>query len=97
MGYTPEWRAFVQLNLGGSGLSDLQRSYVDNKELDYIVTEKELCDAADYEQKANNCIEIFEDFGYELIDEASFEYEEDIHWVRLYRRLEGTYAKVEFR
>ncbi len=93
--YLPRWRAYVQLNQGGSELKDLQDGYVNNREPDFIVTERLLCDSSDKENITKSLPEVlkktvveFENFGYEQIDEMTYYYEEYDHLVRLYRRID---------
>ncbi|WP_029321020.1 glycosyltransferase family 39 protein [Butyrivibrio sp. AE3004] len=92
-GQMPKWRAFVQLNQGGSELKNLQNGYINKQEPDFIISEKMLCDSSDYdivaasyEGNAEKEVVSFDDFGYEMIDEKSFYYEEYNHVVRLYKR-----------
>lgn len=91
--YLPRWRAYVQLNQGGSELKDLQDGYVNNREPDFIVSERMLCDSSDKERVEESLPEAqkklvvtFDDFGYEMIDEMSYYYEEYDHVVRLYKK-----------
>lgn len=76
--YLPEWRAYVATNQGGTELTDLQYSYVNNKETDYIVTRMTLCDTEQYDQiiqgmTKNQIANVvsFDDFSYEVIKEGS--------------------------
>ncbi|WP_044913649.1 glycosyltransferase family 39 protein [Butyrivibrio sp. WCE2006] len=87
----PTWRAYAQLNQGGSELRDAQNAYVNNLEPDFIISEKILCDSTEYdkivaEYDGKNQIVEFDNFGYELIDKKTFYYEEFNHVVMLYKK-----------
>ncbi len=91
--YTPKWRAYVSLNQGGTELEDLQYSYVDNKEPDYIVTRKILCDTEEYHKVTQGMTEgqikdvvSFDDFSYEIIEEGSVNDNGQKAAIRLYKK-----------
>ena len=96
-GKLPKWKAFNQLNVAGNELKSMQDEYINKLEPDYIVTTTEiLCDTDDYDSvlekydiksdKDKKKIITFDDFGYELIDETEFFYEDNYCPARLYKR-----------
>ncbi|MBQ6587550.1 MAG: glycosyltransferase family 39 protein [Butyrivibrio sp.] len=92
--YLPEYRAYVMTNQVGDEFKDLQNSYINNREPDFIITRLRLCDSKDYneyieklpEKKVKEVV-AFDDFGYELVDEGSFYFEEYDIVARLYKKI----------
>ena len=88
----PNCRAFIQTNLPGNYLGDLQYEHVKEKNVDFIVTKKVLCDEKDYKKMVSEYGEDFQegiitfnDFGYSLIDEVTNVYESNVYVTRLYK------------
>ncbi|SFB87004.1 glycosyltransferase family 39 protein [Butyrivibrio sp. YAB3001] len=94
----PKYKAFDSLNIGGDELKNMQKQYITSKNPDYIITTYFiLCDSKDYDsvlennrdayENDNEIIVAFNDFGYELIDEMHFYFEERDFIARLYKKI----------
>ncbi len=96
----PMSRAFIQTNLTSSFLKDEQNKIINNKEADFIITKKILCDSNDYEETYNkykdfidvcrngstDSIVEFDNFGYELVDEKSTVFEKTFNIYKIYKK-----------
>ncbi len=100
-GTMPVTRAFIQTHLKNEILTDEQNEVIHNRKVEFIETQKVLCDSENYEETyahykdyinehglpEDYYIVTFDDFGYELIDEIEAYYEYDIHTYRLYKKV----------
>lgn len=89
-GTLPNCRAFVQLNLQGDELKNIQDNHINERRCEFIITDLILCDSDQYENYVmiygnKAVISPFDNFGYELVDEVDNFYEGESFKVRLYK------------
>lgn len=92
-------RAFIQTNMSGNELIQLQNEYVYGKKADFIITRKDIYTIEQFEKEKNEIenveeklrnrqIAVLEQFEYELIDQATTLFEEKDVEYKLYKKIE---------